>query len=195
MKEINKEKKYYQEIAKRFFFWTGKGPFLSSKDMTLIDFWRDKNIPLNIVLEAIDEAFENLEPKALRKEIKTLYFCNKKVLDAYRRYLERKIGLKGKSVGKKEKFENALKEINLFLNNLPKELEFLRSIYEKGLKLIKMKKEEELEDLDNEVEFLIFYNYKDKFNKINENDDILKRKITKEIRKKYKIPYLSPFYY
>ncbi len=196
MKKIDKEKKYYQEIAERFFYWTGKGPFLSPKDMTLVDYWRKKNIPLNIVLEAIDEAFENFKPQSLRKEVKTLYFCNKKVLRAYKRYLERKVGLKkGKEISKDEKMENALKEINSFLDNLPQELKFLRPVYERGLKLIKNNKEEELEELDNEVESLILKNYADKGELNEENNDIFKKKLIKEFRRKYKIPYLSLFYY
>jgi len=196
MKKINKEKKYYQEIAQRFFYWTGKGPFLSPKDMTLIDYWRKKNIPLNIVLEAIDEAFENFKPQLLRKEVKTLYFCNRRVLEAYRRYLERKVGLKKvKKVSENEKIENAIKEINSFLKKLPPELKFLRPIYERGLKLIKNSEEEELEKLDDEVESLILKNYAHKV-KLNErNSDISKKRLIKEFRKKYKIPYLSLFYY
>ncbi len=195
MSEINKEKQYYQEIAKRFFFWTGKGPFLSPKDITLIDCWRKKKIPLNIILEAIDEAFENYRPRALRRKIKTLYFCNKRVLNAYKKYLERKIGYEGKKFQKNEKLNNAIKEVKFFLNNLPEELEFLRSIYEKGLNSIKKNNEEELENLDNEVESLIFKKYLNKVKIKEKNKEIFKKKLIKEIRRKYKIPYLSLYYY
>ncbi len=196
MSEIDKEKQYFQEIARRFIFWTGRGPFLSPKDIDLINQWRKKNIPLKVVLEGINRTFEDYRFSAKRRKIKSLYFCNRQVLKAYHHHLDRKVGLIRRKVNQDKRKNMALEEINQFLNNLPEELRYLSSLYKKALPLIKKGEEEELENLDNQVELLLYEKHTEKKGALKKGDDELSRKkLIKELRKKYKIPYLSLFYY
>lgn len=59
-------------------------PFiLSAKDWALMKKWRDEEIPLAVVLEAIDQVFENNETSGRRKVISSLSYCRHAVKELW----------------------------------------------------------------------------------------------------------------
>ncbi|MFQ6082733.1 MAG: hypothetical protein ACE5WD_05165 [Candidatus Aminicenantia bacterium] len=211
MNETNNDSYYFQAIAQRFLYWSGHSLLLSPKDIDLIDSWKKKNIPLQVVLEGINRAFEKYRAKSGRKEkIKTLYFCEKEVLQTYQQYRDRKVGqTRSTTDSTDERKIKALKEISQFIANIPGEVAYLKQYYQKAIVLIKGGEEEELEKLDSRIESVLLKNCP--LNEIKNTEQqisqqwgeltkkqkikLAQKKIIKNIRKKYKIPYLSLFYY
>ena len=209
---MDKRSRYFQTIASCFLKQRGAPLFLSSKDLDLIAKWEKMKIPLRIVCEGINQYFEiNGSKVRKRSKIISLVLCNSHVLKAFDQYRERKVGQKIVSQVRDDRKKRIKLEVNKFLVNLPGPCEYLRSAYcqvqsklasrnitEEELEIIeenieelmtKNMPEEEKEIIKKEV--LIEYMYHDK----NELERVFRIKLIKYIRDKYKIPYVSPFYY
>ena len=200
---------YFQAIAHHFFRHRGSPFFLSSKDLDLITCWEKIGIPLQVAMEGITRAFENLGSKQRKQnKILSLSYCHPQVVKAFQQFKERRVGGKGSGSDRKDKKEKAMAEIKTFIKILPIEVSFLKDVYSQAYELLfQNKAEEELEPLDQEVERLLVEKFlqekpegreKDVRNdgRRNENQlEIRKIKWVKQMRERHRIPYISLYYY
>jgi len=207
-----KRSRYFQSIARHFLKLRGAPFFLSSKELDLIETWEKMKIPLQVVLEGIDRAFEKDRLKRVRKrKILSLAFCNLQVLKAFEQFKDRRVGTKNKVVGKEEKKKKAKAEVKRFLENIPCEIDYLREIFSQVLRLLSLNNidEEELEQKEREIEALLFEKSLDpekeevkkeilaeyEFVEEEEFQRVFKLRLLKHLREVYKIPYVSLYYY
>ena len=177
-------KKKLKLIEKEFLKITGK-PFLPSpKDISLLLNWLEKGVPLWVIVEGIKAGWEK------RKRRNPSIFSFKRYIEkAIISYRERIVGSKNRVI---EKENLMIEEISNFLKNLPSELEFVKEIFEKALKILKSRKKEAqkmeiLERLESQLESSLL----EKFS----IDGVEPSKTLKSLRIKYRIPRLLRFYY
>jgi hypothetical protein len=212
VKTKRKRDRYFQEIAYFFLHERGAPFFLSSKDLDLISTWEKMGIPLKVVLEGVKRTFENqrIRPR-LRGKIHSLAFCKLQVIKAFEQYKERKIGIHTRKYDRDEKRRKIKEEVQKFLSDIPLTLSYLEDIYARALKILSRKelKEEELEQIEEEIEELLFRHSPEKDKELarkeilekysarggEEFHSIVKLKLVKYLREKYRIPYISLFYY
>lgn len=207
-----KRSRYFQSISRHFLKFRGAPFFLSSKELDLIETWEKMKIPLPVVLEGIDRAFEKNRLKRVRKrKILSLAFCNLQVLKAFEQFRDRRVGTKIKVVGKEERRKKAKAEVTRFLENIPCEIDYLREVFSQVLRLLSLKNidEEELEQKEREIEVFLFEKSLNKekeemkkkilaeyeFAEEEEFQRIFKLRLLKHLREMYKIPYVSLYYY
>jgi hypothetical protein len=210
--EIKKRSKYFQSIARHLFKLRGAPFFLSSKELDYVARWEKMGIPLHVVLEGVERSFEIQKGKAGRKaKIQSLAFCDPQVLKAFEQDRERKVGHRKSIVERYEKRDRAKIEVESFLAKLSHQINYLREAYTLAQKVLAQGDldEEELERLDAEIEELLWENSSDnekervksevlkdyEFRQKEEFERIFKIKLVKVLRDKYKIPYISLFYY
>ena len=73
---------YFTEIEDAFIRRRGKNLLLSPLDWALIEGWRERDIPLHIVLRAIESVFDGWEKQpeqGKNRTIKTLFYCREEV--------------------------------------------------------------------------------------------------------------------
>ncbi len=203
---------YFQSIARYFFKQRGAPFFLSSRELELVAKWEKMEIPLPVVLEGIKRAFESYMRKPGKKtRIQTLAFCELQVLKAFDQHRERRVGSERMRVERTEKKKRAKAEIKTFLDDLPEQIGYLKETYSLVQRLLSRSpiQEEKLEQIEGEVEELIrkhsSVEEKDRVkkdvyseHKVVDNEEfsrIFKIKLVKAMRDRYKIPYISLFYY
>lgn len=204
--------KYFQSIALHFFKHRGAPFFLSSKELDYIARWEKMGIPLHVVLEGIERSFEIYRRKPGRKtKIHSLAFCDLQVLKAFEQDRERKVGHKKRIVERHEKRDRAKAEVERFLVKIPQQISYLKEAYFLAQKVLSQSHfdEEELERIEGKIEELLWKNSVDEekervksgvlkdyeFKQEEEFERIFKIKLVKVLRDKYKIPYISLFYY
>ena len=204
--------KYFQSIALHFFKHRGAPFFLSSKELDYIARWEKMEIPLHAVLEGIERSFESYRRKPGRKaKIQSLAFCDLQVLKAFEQERERKVGHKKRIVERHEKRDRARAEVERFLAKIPQQIGYLKEAYSLARKVLSKSHfdEEELERIEGKIEELLWKNSLDEekervksgvlkdyeFKQEEEFERIFKIKLVKVLRDKYKIPYISLFYY
>lgn len=204
--------KYFQSIALHFFKHRGAPFFLSSKELDYIARWEKMGIPLHVVLEGIERSFESYRRKPGRKtKIQSLAFCDLQVLKAFEQNRERKVGHKKRIVERHEKRDRAKAEVERFLAKIPQQISYLKEAYSLAQKVLSQShfEEEELERIEGKIEELLWKNSLDEekervrsrvlkdyeFKQEEEFERIFKIKLVKVLRDKYKIPYISLFYY
>lgn len=204
--------KYFQSIALHFFRHRGAPFFLSSKELDYIARWEEMGIPLHVVLEGIERSIEIYKRKPWRKaKIQSLAFCDLQVLKAFEQDRERKVGHKKRIVERHEKRNRAKAEVERFLEKIPQQTSYLQEAYSLAQKVLSQSHfdEEKLERIEGKIEELLWKNSLDeekervkrriakdyKFKEEEEFERIFKIKLVKVLRDKYKIPYISLFYY
>jgi hypothetical protein len=212
VKRENLRSEYYQAIARYFYKQRGAPFFLSSRELDLIEKWEKMEIPLPVVLEGIKRAFDNYMRKPGRKtKIQTLAYCENQILKAFDQHRDRRVGNERKRLERTEKKSRARAEIKKFLDTLPGQIGYLKDAYSQAKKLFSQGPvdEEELERIEGEVENLIWEHSLEEERerikrhvrteyKIEEEEElsrILRIKLVKALRDRYKIPYISLFYY
>jgi hypothetical protein len=209
--EKNETGLYFQTIARFFFEQRGSPFFLSSKELDVIADWREKRIPVQVVLEGIRDCFTFDRRKPGRKnKIHSLVFCRSFVLRAYESYKERRVGGGLKSDAEEGRKKQLVKAVERFLNTCPEEVSELRNMFSEVKEMLSQGFDEEsLEQIEKDVERLLFRiapdsekmeirnevkeEYADK--KGQEHARIFELKIIKHMRDKYKIPHISLYYY
>lgn len=211
MKNENRSQ-YFQSIARHFLKLRGSPFFLSSKELHIIETWEKMKIPLQVVLEGVDRAFEKNSLKRARKgKILSLVFCNLQVLRAFEQFRDRRVGSKNNGVGQEKKREKAIAEVKRFLENTPLEVDYLREVFVLVLRRLSCRNinEEELEQREREIEELLFEKALDiekdeirreilaeyEFAEKEEFQRVFKLRLLKHLREMYKIPYVSLYYY
>lgn len=209
----NKERSwYFQAIADTFFARRGAPFFLSAKDLDLISSWESLGMPLSVVREGIEKAFENLRDRHRGKtKVLSLSFCQRSVLKAFDQYRERKVGHKKRIRTRDEKRKKIKSEIQRFLVHLPPQLSYLREVYLEAKKKVGENPvdEDALEEMDEKVDGLLLASCPDKKKDlmrqelmaenrslpVEELERIFEIKMVKILRDKFKVPYLSFYYY
>ena len=211
-RKSQRRSEYYQSIARYYFKLRGAPFFLSSAELGIIAHWEKTKIPLPVVLEGIQRAFENYKRKPGKKtKIQTLAYCEPQVLRAFDQHKERRVGSERKKAERGEKRNRARTEINRFLKILPDRIGYLKEAYSRAQSLLSQSPvdEEELERIEGGVEELIWKNsseeekekvMKDVRSEYNVEEEeeflrIIRLKLVKSLRDRYKIPYISLFYY
>lgn len=96
---------YFSEIEELFVRKRGKNLLLSPLDWALIESWKEREVPLQIVLRAIESVFEKAESEPARKRsIKSLLYCRDEVERQYENWLAGQLGadVENKAVKNKE---------------------------------------------------------------------------------------------
>jgi len=204
--------RYFQEIARVFLQLRGAPFVLSSRDIDAISRWEEKGIPLRVVLEGIERAFEKYRTRgAAGRKIPSLSYCEREILSVHAEHREIAVGRAGKSDSREDKRRRIRQEVNSFLKRLTPETSFLGEVYREALAVLSRKgaSEDDLERLDAKAEELIFAwanaETRERVEKQVRSDfpgrpgaelqEIAAREIIKKWREKYRVPYLSYFYY
>lgn len=213
MKKSERERKeYFQSITRHLLKLRGAPFFLSSKELDLISRWDEIGIPLAVVIEGIDRAFDSFKAKPGQKaKIQSLAFCETQVLRAFEQHRERKIGKGKKGLTRDEKKEQAKREVQKFLKTLAPPVNYLKEAYSRAQEILSQCQfdEEELERIEEEIETLLWKNSSEeeknrvrrelsqelKFKDEDEFMTIFKVKLVKSLRDRFKIPYISLYYY
>lgn len=84
---------YFTEIEDTFVRRRGKHLFLSPLDWALIDGWKERGIPLHIVLRSIESVFDvyDRQPAGTRS-IKSLFYCREEIEAQYNEWLKSQVG-------------------------------------------------------------------------------------------------------
>lgn len=85
---------YFTEIEDTFVRRRGKHLLLSPLDWALIDGWRERGIPLHIVLRSIESVFDVFDKLPVgTRTIKSLFYCKEEVESQYLEWLNSQIGV------------------------------------------------------------------------------------------------------
>lgn len=186
-----KDERYYRTIADRFIALRGAPFALSPADIGLISVWEAAGIPLETVLEGIEDSF-SLRPGRAHApgKIRTLSFCRAAVERAFERRKERAVGGKRPSAetaaGKKKRVAGAA--VEEFLVRRPAELSEILPYFEAARAVLSAERPdaEALERLDEKIEAGLL-------SAAGGPGSPAAR--LKKMRKLHRVPYVSLFYY
>lgn len=84
---------YFTEIEETFVRRRGKHLFLSPLDWAMIDAWKERGIPLHIVIRSIESVFDvyDRQPPGTRS-IKSLFYCREEIETQYNEWLASRVG-------------------------------------------------------------------------------------------------------
>jgi len=84
---------YFTEIEEEFVKRRGSHMWVSPLDWTLIETWKQRGIPLHIVLRGINSSFDGYDQRLNRgRKVNTLFFCQQEVESLFQEYVESRVG-------------------------------------------------------------------------------------------------------
>ena len=83
---------YFTEIEDAFVRRRAKHLFLSPMDWALMETWKERGIPLHIVLRGIERSFDSFESKPRKRSVKSLLYCQEEVEAQFGEWLEARVG-------------------------------------------------------------------------------------------------------
>ena len=85
---------YISEVSDLFLRRRGSTLNLSPIDWQLISEWELEEIPLHIVVRAINDLFDNIDqkPKRLRPSVKSISYCAEEIEIAFEEWLALQVG-------------------------------------------------------------------------------------------------------
>lgn len=87
---------YFTEIEDTFIRRRGKHLFLSPLDWALIEVWKEREIPLHIVIRSIESVFDVYDQQpAGTRSIKSLFYCREEVEAQYTEWSRSRAGSSG----------------------------------------------------------------------------------------------------
>ena len=207
---MSDQSQYFQTIARKFLERRGAPLFLSSQELALIARWEKAGIPLRVVLEGIQFAFESRRNQGqTKRKGRTLAFCEPHIKEAFAMHRERTVGRKSVQ-GRKNERKRAIEEsINGFLRRLPSEATWLEAPFRKILTGLSGLTEDDLERAEEEVDALLLEHVSAGDKEIvkdavtadfpeaadGEYHRLFRIQLIKHLREKYKIPHVAPYYY
>jgi hypothetical protein len=203
---------YYRTIAAEFLQRRGGPLFLAPKDIALIAAWEERGVPLRVVLEGLERAFEYRKRKSLRTRGVPLTWCERFVESAFAQHRDRQAGAPHRARPRAEKAGRARAAVRTFLAAGGAAEPRLTGLLEEALEKLGAAAVDEarLEAIDDEVDRLLWEKAEP------ERVEALKREArrhggapdggpdpaayartmaVKEMREKMKVPYVSLFYY
>ena len=207
-----KKSTYYREVAKGFLDRRGAPFLLSARDLALIAEWEQRGVPLQVVLEGIERAFEGggtgRHPSG---KVMSLAFCGPQVEKAFARHKDRRAGAEVRVRPRAEKKERAASEGARFLASLPREAAELRPLFVRAAEVLAaaVPDEEALERIDAEVDEALVRTApegekEDQAKRLRDEhpgrrmavrEAILAAALAKERRERFKVPYVALFHY
>jgi hypothetical protein len=204
--------RYYREIAAAFLKGRGAPFFLSAKDLDLVSQWERSGLPLPVVLEGIESAFGASRPGGRpRGKVLSLSYCEIPVARAWERHRDRKVGGTRKTAETRDRRAAVRTEIDRFLAGVPPGLEALRETFLAAKAALGKDgpSDEDLERWDEKIEEHIRAAVsaedaaaareavRTEHGKLapGELEKAAAVMLVKRLRAKFKIPYLSLFYY
>lgn len=84
---------YFTEIEDEFVRRRGSHLMVSTLDWSLMETWKQRGIPLHLVLRAINQTFDQYDKRNHRgRKVNTLFFCRQAVEENFFNYLESRVG-------------------------------------------------------------------------------------------------------
>lgn len=83
---------YFSEVEETFVRRRGKHLHLGSVDWALIESWKEMGVPLHVVINGIESAFDSYNAKPRKRSVKTLMYCQEEVEAQYAEWLESQLG-------------------------------------------------------------------------------------------------------
>ena len=83
---------YFTEIEDAFVRRRGKHLFLSPMDWALMETWKQRGIPLHIVLRGVEKSFDSYASRPRKRTIKSLLYCQEEVEAQYAEWIEARVG-------------------------------------------------------------------------------------------------------
>jgi len=84
---------YFTEIEEEFVKRRGSHMLVSPLDWTLIETWKQRGIPLHVVLRGISSSFEGYDQRLHRgRKVNSLFFCQQEVEALFQEYVESRVG-------------------------------------------------------------------------------------------------------
>ena len=83
---------YFTEVEDAFVRRRGKHLMLCSLDWTLIEVWKERGIPLHIVLRGIERWFDFYETKRRQRSVNMLMYCQEEVEAQFAEWRESRVG-------------------------------------------------------------------------------------------------------
>jgi hypothetical protein len=83
---------YFSEIEDTFIRRRGKHLMLSPMDWALIEGWKERGVPLHVVVRSVEHAFDSHESKKQKRTVKTLLYCQEEVEAQYAEWLQSRVG-------------------------------------------------------------------------------------------------------
>lgn len=121
---------YFSEIEDTFIRRRGKHLMLSPMDWALIEGWKERGVPLHVVVRAIEHAFDSHQAKQRKRAVKTLLYCQEEVEAQYTEWLESRVGSHEESETQIADESKSPFPRDAVLAHLARSLEHLRRLYE-----------------------------------------------------------------
>src|SRR5260370_34691181 len=96
---------YSTEIEDAFIRRRGKHVHLCPLDWAIMDVWKERGIPLHIVLRGIEHWFDSYESRKPKRTVNTLLYCQEEVEAQYAEWLESRVGSHEESETEKQTAE------------------------------------------------------------------------------------------
>ncbi len=202
---------YYQTIARTLFEMRGAPFFLSPREMEAVGRWEERGIPLEVVLDGLKLAYERFRKRPGGRKKLTLVFCEPQVLQSFDQHQERRVGTRRNMFSQDEKLFRLHQVVTEFLDGFPDEIGCLHDLFlQVAAELARGDCDEErLEQYDRQVEnsLLDFASRLEKEaiadelkteHPVQDREELarlVRVKLLKNFRDRYKIPHLSLFYY
>ena len=132
---------YFTEIEETFIRRRGRNLLLSPLDWALIENWQEREIPLHIILRAIETVFDTADKQPNRKRtIKSLSYCKEEIEAQFAEWSEMQTGkpvqsAKCKVQSSDEEFQNSGNElfpVETIKNHLEKAVSELENVKAKS---------------------------------------------------------------
>jgi hypothetical protein len=203
--------RYFRTIAREFLKRRGAPFFLSPRDAEIISGWERRGIPLSVVLEGIERAFERTKPgRPDTGKILSLAFCAPKVERAFDIQREKTVGGRRRVTSTADKKRPAAHEAERFLADLPNRFSRLATLYREGLEILSRTEvdEEALEALDDRADEILREAATPEEKAEAAADMAADRSVDRDgdspgislraalmMRRRYRVPYLALFHY
>ena len=84
---------YFTEIEEEFVKRRGSHMLVSPLDWTLIETWKQRGVPLHIVLRGINSSFDGYDQRLNRgRKVNSLFFCQQEVEAMFQEYIDSRVG-------------------------------------------------------------------------------------------------------
>jgi len=84
--------RYNTEVEDAFIRRRGKHLHLCPLDWAMMDVWKERGIPLHVVLRAIEHWFDGYEARKPKRPVNTLLYCQEEVEAQYAEWLASRVG-------------------------------------------------------------------------------------------------------
>ncbi len=105
---------------------------LSPMDWALIEGWKERGVPLHVVVRAIEHAFDSHQSKQRKRSVKTLLYCQEEVEAQYAEWLESRVGSHEDQDTEKQSADESKSPFprDAVLQHLARSLDHLSELYE-----------------------------------------------------------------